>query len=197
MNVLVLNSGSSSLKLPSSSREHRRAGDDALRSALPIFYLARHRETPWTLSGQHTGRADLPLTEHGERTGRRLGERLQRLTFAKVFTSPLQRVRQTCELAGCGPVAEIDPNLVECDYVKYDGRQGAEIRAQQPDWNLFRDGCSGCGTPQQVSARADRVVSRVRAIPGDFLLFTSGHLMRYWRHGGLGSNRQPTADISC
>jgi broad specificity phosphatase PhoE len=155
-----------------------------LRSALPIVYRARHGETAWTLSDQNNGRADLPFTEHGERTGLRLGECLQGRTFAKVFTSPLQRVRQTCELAGYGPVAEID--LVEWDYGKYEGRQGAEIRAQHPDWNLFRDGCPGGETPQQVSARADRVVGRVRAIPDDFRLFTSWHLMRLLASRRLG-----------
>ena len=127
---------------PSGSRQKlRREGDDALKNELPIVYLARHSETTWTLSGQHTGLTDLPLTEHGERSAQRLGKRLQGLTFAKVFTSPLQRARQTCELAGFGPVAEIDRDLVEWDYGKYEGRRGAEIRAERPDWNLFRDGC--------------------------------------------------------
>ena len=149
-----------------------------MKNELPIVYLARHGETSWTLSGQHTGLIDLPLTEHGERIARRLGEHLQGLTFAKVFTSPLQRARRTCELAGIGPVAEIDPDLVEWDYGKYEGRRGAEIRAERLNWSLFRDGCPGGETPQQVSARADRVVSRVRAIPGDVSVFTSGHFMR-------------------
>jgi probable phosphoglycerate mutase len=141
-----------------------------LKNELPIVYLARHSETSWTLSGQHTGLIDLPLTEHGERAARRLGEHLQGLTFAKVFTSPLQRARRTCELAGLGPVAEFDPDLVEWDYGKYEGRRGAEIRAERLNSNLFRDGCPGGETPQLVSARADRVVSRVRAIPGDVAL---------------------------
>jgi len=118
-----------------------------LKIELPIVYLARHGETAWTLSGQHTGLTDLPLTEHGERTARRLSDRLQGLTFAKVFTSPLQPARQTCELAWFGPVAEIVPDLVEWDYGKYEGRQGAEIRAERPDWNLFRDGYPGGETP--------------------------------------------------
>jgi broad specificity phosphatase PhoE len=157
-----------------------------LKNDLSIVYLVRHGETAWTLSGQHTGLTDLPLTEQGERTARRLGERLQGLTFAKVFTSPLQRARQTCELAGFGPVAEIDPDLVEWDYGKYEGRRGAEIRAERPDWNLFRDGCPEGETPQQVSARADRVVSRLRAIPGDVLVFTSGHFMRVLASRWLG-----------
>jgi broad specificity phosphatase PhoE len=163
-----------------------------LKNDLPIVYLARHGETAWTLSGQHTGLTDLPLTEHGERTAQRLGQRLQGLTFAKVFTSPLQRARQTCELAGFGPVAEIDPDLVEWDYGTYEGRSGDEIRAERPDWSLFRDGCPGGETPRQVSARADRVVSRVRAIPGDALVFTSGHFMRVLASRWLGL--EPTAN---
>jgi broad specificity phosphatase PhoE len=157
-----------------------------MKNELPIVYLARHGETAWTLSGQHTGLTDLPLTEHGEHTARRLGERLQGLIFGKVFMSPLQRARHTCELAGFGAVAEVDHDLVEWNYGKYEGRRGAEIRAERPDWNLFRDGCPGGETPQQVSARADKVVSRVRAIRGDVLLFTSGHFMRVLASRWLG-----------
>jgi broad specificity phosphatase PhoE len=163
-----------------------------MKNEFAIVYLARHGETAWTLSGQHTGLTDLPLTERGKHTARRLGERLRGLSFAKVLTSPLQRARQTCELAGFGTVAEIDADLVEWNYGQYEGRRGAEIRAERPDWNLFRDGCPGGETPQQVSARADRVVSRVRAIPGDVLLFTSGHFMRVLTSRWLGL--EPTAN---
>ena len=163
-----------------------------MKDALPIVYLARHGETVWSLSGQHTGLTDLLLTEHGEHTARQLGERLKGLTFARVFTSPLQRTRQTCELSGFGAVAEIDPDLVEWNYGKYEGRRGDEIRAERPNWNLFRDGCPGGETPQQVSARARRVVSRVRAIPGDVLLFTSGHFIRVLASRWLGL--EPTAN---
>lgn len=163
-----------------------------MKNALPIVYLARHGETAWSLSGQHTGLTDLPLTEHGEHTARQLGERLKGLTFARVFTSPLQRARQTCELSGFGAVAEIDPDLVEWNYGRYEGRRGDEIRAERPDWSLFRDGCPGGETPQQVSARADRVVSRVRAVPGDVLVFTSGHFMRVLTSRWLGL--EPTAN---
>jgi len=157
-----------------------------MEQELPVVYLARHGETAWTLSGQHTGSTDLPLTERGERTARRLRERLKGLTFAKVFTSPLQRAHRTCHLAGFGAVAEIDPDLVEWDYGQYEGLRGAEIRAERPDWNLFRDGCPGGETPNQVSARADRVVNRVRAVQGDVLLFTSGHFMRVLASRWLG-----------
>ena len=153
---------------------------------LPIVYLAKHGETAWTLSRQHTGLTDLPLTERGERTARRLGERLKELTFAKVLTSPLQRAARTCELAGFGRVAEVDRDLVEWDYGQYEGRRTDEIRAERPGWELFRDGCPGGESPKQVSERADRVVRRVRAVQGDVLLFTSGHFMRVLATRWLG-----------
>jgi broad specificity phosphatase PhoE len=156
-----------------------------MTESLPVVYLARHGETAWSLSGQHTGLTDLPLTERGERNARQLGERLQGLTFAKVFTSPLQRASRTCELAGFGAVAEVDRNLLEWDYGQYEGRRSDEILAERPDWQLFRDGCPGGETPQQVGSRADLVVSRVQALasraasaPGDVLLFSSGHFLR-------------------
>ena len=145
---------------------------------LPIVYLARHGETAWTISGQHTGLTDLPLTERGERTARRLGERLKGLKFAKVLTSPLQRAARTCELAGFKSVAEVERDLVEWDYGEYEGRRTAEIRAERPDWELFRDGAPGGESPKQVSERADRIVRRVREVSGDVLIFTSGHFMR-------------------
>jgi len=145
---------------------------------LPIIYLARHGETAWTVTGQHTGLTDLPLTEAGERNARRLTERLKGLNFAEVFTSPLQRAVRTCELAGFGEVAEVDRDLVEWDYGEYEGLTTTEIRAKRPDWQLFLDGCPGGESPQQAAARADRVVSRVRAVESDVLLFSSGHFIR-------------------
>ena len=145
---------------------------------LPIIYLARHGETAWSLTGRHTGLTDLPLTEAGECNARRLGERLKGLTFATVFTSPLQRAVRTCELAGFGAVAQVDGDLVEWNYGDYEGRRGADIRAKRPDWQLFRDGCPGGELPRQVGARADRVVYRLRSIQGDVLLFSSGHFIR-------------------
>ena len=145
---------------------------------LSLVYLARHGETAWSLSGQHTGRTDLPLTERGERNARALGGRLRGLTFTKVFTSPLQRATRTCQLAGLDRVAEIDPDLVEWDYGKYEGRRTVEIHAERPDWQLFRDGCPGGESPDQIGARADRVVERVRAVPGDVALFSSAHFLR-------------------
>jgi len=145
---------------------------------LPLIYLARHGETAWTISGQHTGRTDLPLTERGERNAARLADRLKGLVFEKVFCSPLQRVRRTCELAGFGSVAAIDPNLLEWDYGQYEGLRSAEIHASRPSWQLFRDGCPGGELPSDVGARADSVVKRVREIVGNVLLFSSGHFLR-------------------
>lgn len=145
---------------------------------LPVIYLARHGETAWSVAGKHTGLTDLPLTERGEQNARRLGERLRGLTFAKVFTSPLQRAGRTCELAGFGRAAEVEQDLVEWNYGQYEGRTSAEIHAERPDWQLFRDGCPGGETPEQVRARAERVVRRLRMIRGYALIFSSGHFLR-------------------
>ena len=149
-----------------------------MNQVLQIVYLARHGETPWTISGQYTGLTDLPLTERGERNASRLKERLRGLSFAKVFTSPLQRAKRTCELAGFGAVAEIDRDLIEWNYGDYEGRHSADVHRERPDWELFRDGCPGGESPGEAAARADRVVSRVRAVPGNVLLFSSGHFIR-------------------
>src|SRR4029453_4449994 len=160
------------------ARQTYSGSGEIMSEELPIVYLARHGETAWSLTGQHTGLTDLPLTERGERNARQLGERLRGLTFAKVYTSPLQRAARTCELAGFGAVAEVDRDLVEWDYGQYEGRRTAEIRKERPDWELFRDGCPGGESPPRVGRGADRVVSRVRAVPGDVLLFSSGHFIR-------------------
>jgi probable phosphoglycerate mutase len=165
----------------------RRAGIFVLMSAeLPTVYLARHGETAWSLTGQHTGRTDLPLTGRGERNARALGERLYGLKFAKVFTSPMVRARRTCELAGFGTDAEVDQDLVEWDYGEYEGRRTSEIRAERPGWQLFRDGCPGGESPEQVGARADRVLGRVQVVQGDVLLFSSGHFLRVLAARWLG-----------
>ena len=153
---------------------------------LPVAYLARHGETAWSVTGQHTGLTDLPLTERGERNAASLGDRLKGLTFAKVFTSPLQRTARTCELAGFAARAEVDPCLVEWDYGQYEGRRSADIRKEYPEWQLFRDGCPGGESPSQVGRRADDVVSRVRPIEGDVLLFSSGHFLRVLAARWLG-----------
>jgi broad specificity phosphatase PhoE len=157
-----------------------------MSNALPVIYLARHGETAWSLSGQHTGLTDLPLTERGQRNACRLGERLKGLRFAKVFTSPLQRAARTCELAGFGAAAEVDRDLLEWNYGQYEGRRTVEIHAERPDWQLFRDGCPGGEMPDQIGARADRVVTRVRRIQGDVLLFSSGHFLRVLAARWLG-----------
>ena len=157
------------------------------------IYLARHGETAWSLSGQHTGRTDLPLTERGECNARRLGERLKGLEFASVFTSPLPRASRTCELAGFGQRAEIDPNLMEWNYGKYEGLTSAEIKAQRPDWELFRDGFPSGESFDEIGARADRVVERGRAVDGNVLLFSSAHFLRIlaarWLNQPVGGAR--------
>jgi broad specificity phosphatase PhoE len=146
--------------------------------ALPTTYVVRHGETAWSVSGQHTGRTDLPLTARGEQDAVRLGARLRGLTFADVFTSPLQRAARTCALAGFGAVAKIDPDLREWDYGRYEGLRTAQIVAERPGWELFRDGCPEGETPEQVGKRVDRVTDRLREVRGDVLLFSSGHVLR-------------------
>lgn len=157
-----------------------------MSDAPPVVYLARHGETAWTISRQHTGMTDLPLTARGEVEAGQLGERLGGLSFAGVLTSPLQRAVRTCELAGFGAAAEVEPDLLEWNYGAYEGRTSADIRAERPDWQLFRDGCPGGESPDQVGARADRVARRVRAMSGDVLLFSSGHFLRVFAARWLG-----------
>ena len=150
------------------------------------IYLARHGETAWSVTGQHTGVTDLPLTDRGERNAARLRERLAGLVFAKVLTSPSQRAARTCELAGFGAVAEVDRDLVEWNYGDYEGLRTSEIHAKRPDWQLFRDGCPNGESPEEIGARADRVVNRVRAIKGNVLIFSSGHFLRVFAARWLG-----------
>ena len=157
-----------------------------MSEALPTVYLARHGETAWSLSGQHTGRTNLPLTERGERNARRLGERLRGLTFTKVLTSPLRRAVRTCDLAGFGTVAQVETDLLEWDYGDYEGRRSDEIHAERPAWQLFRDGCPRGETPVQVGERADRVLRQIRPFQGDLLLFSSGHFLRVLAARWLG-----------
>ncbi len=145
---------------------------------LPEVYLARHGETAWSLSGQHTGLTDLSLTERGERNASRLGERLASQTFSIVLTSGLKRADRTCELAGFKKQAEVDRDLVEWDYGQYEGRRTTEIHTEHPQWKLFRDGCPGGESPEAVGIRADRVVRRLRESPSKILLFSSGHFLR-------------------
>ena len=157
-----------------------------MSESLPVVYLARHGETAWSISGQHTGLTDLPLTDRGESNARRLGDRLKGLRFDKVFTSPLQRAVRTCELAGFGARAEVDRDLLEWNYGEYEGLRSEEIHAKRPNWELFRDGCPGGESPKQIGARADRVVSRIREIGGNVLIFSSGHILRVLTARWLG-----------
>jgi broad specificity phosphatase PhoE len=145
---------------------------------LPVVYIARHGETAWTITGQHTGMTDLPLTPQGERNALALAPRLAGIRFDKVFSSPLQRARKTCTLAGFGSVAEIDNDLVEWNYGVYEGLRSVDIRAKRPDWELFRDGCPGGESPSDVCARAENVITRIRDINDNVLIFSSGHFIR-------------------
>jgi probable phosphoglycerate mutase len=145
---------------------------------LQDVYLVRHGETQWTLSRQHTGLTDLPLTAGGEEQARRLRGRLKDLTFAKVLTSPLQRALRTCELCGYGYAAETDRDLVEWNYGDYEGWIRPKILADQPDWSIFRHGCPNGESPQDVAARADRIISRFQQVDGNVLVFSSGHFLR-------------------
>ena len=144
---------------------------------LPKVYLARHGETEWTKTRQHTGRTDIPLTADGEDDARLIGRRLAHLTFTRVFTSPLQRARRTCELAGF-PTADVDRDLREWDYGDFEGLRTAEIQVRRPDWDLFRDGGPNGETPSQIAARADRVVARLKGLAGNVLVFAHGHYLR-------------------
>lgn len=149
-----------------------------MNASLPAVYLARHGETAWSLSGQHTGRTDIALTAQGEANARALGERLRGTAFALVLVSPLQRARRTCDLAGFGDAATVDSDLLEWDYGQYEGRRTVEILQDRPGWRLFRDGCPGGESADEVAARADRVIARVRSAAGNALLFSSAHILR-------------------
>ena len=149
-----------------------------MSAVLPKLYLARHGDTAWTDSHQHTGRTDLPLNERGEEHAHQLGERLRGFSFVRVFTSPLQRASKTCELAGFGAGAAVDPDLVEWDYGHYEGKLTTEILKERPGWDLFRDGCPDGESPTEVAARADRFIARVQDLGGDVLAFSSGHMIR-------------------
>jgi probable phosphoglycerate mutase len=158
-----------------------------MSEALPQIYLARHGETAWSITGQHTGRTDIPLTPSGERNAVLLGERLKDLTFDAVYTSPLQRASKTCELAGFGAVAKKDPDLMEWHYGDYEGLTTADIQKDRPGWNVFCDGCPGGETIEEVAARAQRVVARLRATTvSKVLLFSHGHFLRFIAASWLG-----------
>ncbi len=149
-----------------------------MSSVLPKVYLVRHGETAWTISRQHTGRMDIPLTERGQRQAQALSGRLKGMSFTKILTSPLQRARQTGELAGFGESAQADPDLMEWDYGIYEGRRTSDIQAEHPGCRLFEDDCPGGETLVEVSTRADRVIARVRALKGDVLVFAHRDIVR-------------------
>jgi broad specificity phosphatase PhoE len=141
-------------------------------------FAIRHGETAWSLTGQHTGTTDIPLTNNGRRLAQRLRGVLARNAFERVLCSPMQRARETCALAGFGHKAVIDPDLVEWNYGKYEGLTPNQIREVAPGWLLFRDGCPGGEAPEQVAARVDRVIARSRAVDGNLALFAHGHVLR-------------------
>jgi probable phosphoglycerate mutase len=153
-------------------------GVGAVSNPQQKVYLLRHGETEWSLNGRHTGVTDIPLTENGRKLARQLQPILAREKFVTVFTSPLQRARDTCDLAGLGTLASIDRDLMEWNYGEYEGLTTDQIRQMKPDWSVFRDGCPGGESPPEVSVRADRIVSRVRAVDGNVALFSHGHILR-------------------
>ena len=148
--------------------------------------LIRHGETEWSMSGQHTGLTDIPLTENGRRVAQLLKPILGGVAFARVWTSPMRRARETCERAGLGEVAEVDRDLMEWNYGAYEGLTSEQIRAHAPGWVIFRDGCPGGERPAEMGARVDRVIARVRAVDGDVALFAHGHFFRTFVARWLG-----------
>jgi broad specificity phosphatase PhoE len=141
-------------------------------------FAIRHGETAWSLSGQHTGTTDIPLTDNGRRLAERMRPMLARNVFGLVLCSPMQRAQETCELAGFGDKAIIDSDLVEWNYGKYEGLTPKQIHEAAPGWLIFRDGCPGGEAPEQVGARVDRVIARSRTVDGDIALFAHGHVLR-------------------
>jgi probable phosphoglycerate mutase len=142
------------------------------------IFLIRHGETAWSLSGQHTSRTDLALTPHGEEVARQLRPRLAQKKFSHVFTSPMLRARQTCELAGLGALACVETNLHEWDYGDYEGRTSAEIHQQRPGWSIYQAGCPNGESPAQISDRADGVIAGLRKLDGSVAVFSHGHFLR-------------------
>lgn len=157
-----------------------------MNKPLQQIYLVRHGETAWSLSGQHTGITDIPLTENGRSVAKLFKPLAAKVSFALVLTSPLERARMTCELAGLKEQAEVDRDLIEWNYGEYEGLTTKQIHAESPDWMLFRDGCPGGESPDQVSARVDRVIARVCAADGDVALFAHGHILRVLAARWLG-----------
>jgi probable phosphoglycerate mutase len=150
-------------------------------------FVIRHGETAWSLSGQHTGKTDIPLTDNGRRLAERLRPVLAKETLTRVFVSPMQRARETCNLAGLGAAAVIDPDLAEWNYGEYEGLTPKQIHEGAPDWLIFQDGCPGGESPEQVGARADRVIARSRKVEGNVALFAHGHILRVLAARWIGS----------
>ena len=148
--------------------------------------LIRHGETEWSLNGRHTGTTDIPLTEHGRNVARQWKPVASQQTFALVMTSPLQRARETCELSGLGQQTEVDNDLREWNYGEYEGLTIKQIQAQRPSWLIFTDGCPGGESPDQIQARIDRVIKKVRGVQGDVALFSHGHFLRCFGARWLG-----------
>ena len=163
-----------------------RATDEEREVPLQRAILIRHGETEWSLSGQHTGVTDIPLTENGRSHARRLAPLLSDATFSLVLTSPMQRARETCALVGLGDRATIDDDLMEWRYGEYEGLTTKEIREKHPGWSIFADGCPGGESPEQIAARVDRVMARVRSVQGDVPLIAHGHLFRVFAARWLG-----------
>jgi broad specificity phosphatase PhoE len=141
-------------------------------------YLIRHGATEWSTSGKHTGLTDLPLIDEGRRNAERLRPHLREIDFARVITSPLQRARETCELAGLCEEAEEDADLVEWNYGDYEGVTSDQIHKDRPNWMVFTDGCPNGEMPADVGARVDRIIAKARAIDGNVALFAHGHVLR-------------------
>jgi probable phosphoglycerate mutase len=160
--------------------------EDEKQVLLRRAILIRHGETEWSISGQHTGSTDIPLTENGRALARRLSPLLSRATFSLVLTSPLGRARETCALAGLAGTAEVDSDLTEWDYGEYEALTPTQIHAKAPGWMIFRDGCPGGESPSQVGARVDRIIARIRAVEGDVALFAHGHVFRVFAARWLG-----------
>ena len=169
------------------------------KTPIRLYYM-RHGETAWSLSGQNTGSTDLPLTARGEGEARELGTRVRNVPFARVLTSPRRRARQTCELAGLGQAAEVEPDLAEWDYGDYEALRSADIREAHPGWDIYRDGCPHGESPERISERADRLIARLRTLEGNIALFSHGQFgaafaVRWTRSAGwtsAGSSSRPT-----
>lgn len=157
-----------------------------MSSPSTMIYLARHGDTEWTSTGQHTGRTDIALTLQGEEQAKTLVARLNGISFAKVLYSPLKRAKRTCELAGFGAIASAEPDLMEWDYGKYEARRTADIRSIRPDWQLFRDGCPEGESVDAIGSRADRVLVKIGHLRGNALLFAHGHILRVLTARWLG-----------